>query len=351
MNKAYKDILNQLHFSEEQKVQMVEDLLNAQDHSLVNSRRRPIKRVLAVVCAAAVVLTVGAGAVYTGLASDAFAAVFGTAHTEIIDQIGRPIGVSDTDHGVTITADAILGDRHNLNVVFTLTKDDGTAWNLSDTDNLLFEHSDLWLARLGGSHGGAWFVDQDPSDAQLQYVIQTTIDDEKGIPMGNAKAELRDLYVYDMQSGQRQLLVSGKWILRFDVQYEDSSVSLLEMPIQVETSAGIATIDEILISSVGFRINGHYDTLNEQTQQMIDRYQAESGKEPEDSPFRRMMNLSVILNLKDGEIIDLGRNGGSANIQDQTFTLSGCYENEIYDLSDIQSVTIQGVTLPMSNNP
>ena len=41
-------------------------------------------------------------------AAEAFAPIFGgsAAQTEIIDKIGYPIGASDTDHGVTITADA-----------------------------------------------------------------------------------------------------------------------------------------------------------------------------------------------------------------------------------------------------
>ena len=40
--------------------------------------------------------------------------VFGpTADTQVMDQIGYPIGASDTDNGVTVTAEAILFDGYN----------------------------------------------------------------------------------------------------------------------------------------------------------------------------------------------------------------------------------------------
>ncbi|MFR2950670.1 MAG: hypothetical protein ACLTKG_04690 [Collinsella intestinalis] len=59
------------------------------------------------------------------------AAVFGAgpAQTELIDRIGRPIGASCTSNGITITADAIVGMRHAYAVVYTIGKDDGTAFD------------------------------------------------------------------------------------------------------------------------------------------------------------------------------------------------------------------------------
>ena len=56
-----------------------------------------------------------------------FTPLFGgaAAQTEVIDKIGRPIGASDTDNGITITAEAIMGDQYNAVIVYTLTRDDG----------------------------------------------------------------------------------------------------------------------------------------------------------------------------------------------------------------------------------
>ena len=119
-------MLDHLHFSDEQKARMVDHLMQAQQAGQpARKHRRPLRRRVVAALAAAAVLTVGAGAAYMGLASDAFAAVFGTEETEIIDKIGYPVGVSDTDAGFTITADAIMGDKYSVNIIYTITADDG----------------------------------------------------------------------------------------------------------------------------------------------------------------------------------------------------------------------------------
>lgn len=342
-------MLSELHFSEEQKENMVDRLMRAQLEPVQpKKRRRPIGRTVAAIAAVAAVMSMGAGAVYSGLASDAFSAIFGTEQTEIIDKIGKPLDVSDTDAGITVTADAILGDEHNLNVVFTLMRDDGSSWDVTDAKLLSFGNADVQLNYLGGSHGGAWFVDEDPSDNQIQYVQQITVDDG-GIPMGSAKASMSDLTVYDSQTGDVQQVIEGSWNLRFDVQYEDSSVELLADPVQVATDAGTATVTEVRLSPVGFRVSGYYEVFNAETQQMADNYEAASGREPDDSPFRRMRDVPVVMTLKNGEIVDLGTYaGGSANMSDRSFTLSGCYESAIYNLDDVESVMVGDVTLPVT---
>ena len=103
-NKEYTEAMAGLQFSDEAKARMVQNLLDAQEKATDNvvamprGRKRRLPRIAAVGVAAAVVLTVGASA--TGVlktASEAFQGVFGpTADTEIIDQIGRPVGASDT---------------------------------------------------------------------------------------------------------------------------------------------------------------------------------------------------------------------------------------------------------------
>ena len=133
-NKMYNSALDELRFSEEAKSRMVDRLMTAAEQPeqpVAIHRVRRFPRITAVGVAAALVLSIGAGA--TGVfksASDAFAGVFGpTADTEIIDQIGRPIGASDTSNGVTVTADAILFDGYNYLISYTLEKEDGSAFD------------------------------------------------------------------------------------------------------------------------------------------------------------------------------------------------------------------------------
>ena len=110
--KTYRETMDELRFTEQEKEAMVDRLLERG-----GSRRKGLNlRCAAVAVAAAAVLTVGAGAaVVLTPAGEVFASVLGgaPAQTEILDWMGVPVGASDTHNGVTITADAIIGDAYS----------------------------------------------------------------------------------------------------------------------------------------------------------------------------------------------------------------------------------------------
>ena len=190
MNRAYNDnneyteAMAGLKFSDEAKARMVQNLLDARERAEDNvvamprARKRRLPRIAAVGVAAAVVLTVGASA--TGVfrsAGEAFQGMFGpTADTEIIDKIGRPVGASDTDNGVTVTADAIIGDKYHYAVTYSIAKVDGTAFDIDLTNTvgdgvlpLTFGEEDTSLSGYyGGTHGGSYFYDAGPADNAIQ---------------------------------------------------------------------------------------------------------------------------------------------------------------------------------------
>ena len=127
MNTSYRDAMDALRFTREQKENMVENLMAAPAGRTVRPLR--LRRFAAAGTAAALALSLGvagAAGVLDG-AGSAFAGLFGggTAETEIIDQIGRPIGASATRDGVTITADAIIGDTYSYAIVYSIRREDG----------------------------------------------------------------------------------------------------------------------------------------------------------------------------------------------------------------------------------
>lgn len=207
-NREYKNALDELHFSEEAKNRMVDRLLESaeQPEKPAVHRVRRFPRIAAVGVAAALVLSIGAGA--TGIlksASEAFAGVFGpTADTEIIDQIGRPIGASDTSNGVTVTADAILFDGYNYLISYTLEKDDGSAFDCTknpDTGlyDLYWKRSDSTIGRgVDGASGSSYFYDENPSDNAIQYVETMSYND--AVQTGDTvKITLGDLCVLNSE--------------------------------------------------------------------------------------------------------------------------------------------------------
>ena len=256
MKKEYKEQMDNLHFSQQQKQQMVDRLMAAQEpQEIPRRKRRPLHRIAVVGVAAALALTVGAGAtvVYHKLASESFAGVFGTAETEIVDKIGRPIGASDTSNGVTITADAIIGDKYHYAITYSIEKEDGTAFDITTDESgyypMMFQKEDTNIGRFGSRHGSSYFYDADPTDNAIQYVEMMEVDRE--LKHRTAKVTFEDLRLFG--DGEPRMIAEGNWKLKFDFNFEDTSVSLPAGQ-EFELNGMGAVIDEITISPIALRV-------------------------------------------------------------------------------------------------
>ena len=294
-NKMYNSALDELRFSEEAKSRMVDRLMAAAEQPeqpVAIHRVRRFPRIAAVGVAAALVLSIGAGA--TGVfksASDAFAGVFGpTADTEIIDQIGRPIGASDTAGGVTVTADAILFDGYNYLISYTLEKEDGSAFDCTknpDTGllNVYWNRADSNIGlNAQGAIGSSYFYDENPNDNAIQYVETMSIQ------------------------------VGGK----------------------------TATINKVLLSPIGYNfvytVDGKAPFEN-----------AESGQEPASHRDTwDAFSAKLLINKKDGTVIDVPGNGSSMDPHDgkTVCTRQGTFDT-ILPLDEVASVTIGDTTIPV----
>ena len=267
MSNRYRDSMDRLHFTQEQKQEMVDRLMEA---GPVSSVRRPLRfrRFAAVGAAAALALSLGvAGATGAlGSAGDAFAGLFGGGHaeTEIIDQIGYPIGASATSNGVTITADAIMGDTYSYAIVYSIRRDDGSPLVSDETLAAGAERDGLLPLRFrnygtqvrtsgGGAHGSSWFYDADPADNAIQFVEMMTQD--QPLKPGTASVKFQDLSVYtDNDYRTSETLAEGTWRLKFDFSFEDSSISLPAG--QSFTLNGMdATLDGVTLSPLSIQVD------------------------------------------------------------------------------------------------
>ena len=125
--KTYREQYNDLHFSPEEKQAMVESLLAAapETHQRVSHKKRVhvlIAAVIAALCAAC-----ASGALRS--ASEIFANLFGASQEQasLLEQLGTPLGVSCTQDGLTITADAILADEYTYAILYSIQREDGTS--------------------------------------------------------------------------------------------------------------------------------------------------------------------------------------------------------------------------------
>lgn len=356
-NREYTDALDSLRFSDEAKARMVQNLLDAagaQQPVQQKPRKRKfgLPRVAAVGVAAALVLGIGAGA--SGVlktAGEAFSGVFGpTADTEIIDRIGRPIGASDTSNGVTITADAIIGDKYHYAITYSIVKEDGTPFDidLSKTvgDGLLplnFAEEDTSLTGyFGGTHGGSYFYDADPNDPSIQYVETREI--SEGDVHGHAvQAKFSDLYAYD-EDMNRVMIAEGDWSFKFNLDFEDASINL-----PAGQTFGLngmtATIDQITLSPLALRVDYTVDSEVQWDEN------AQSGKQTDHDSAQMQKyfdDVQILVNKADGTSLDMSYAGGSIKPEGgKTVCQKGDIFSEIISLEDVVSLTVGGVEIPV----
>ena len=345
----YKKEMSELRFTENQKKTLAEAAASAAGKTA--KRRRPVLRTALIAAAMVVVLAVGSSA--AGILPepiDVFAPLFGgaVAQTEVIDKIGRPIGASDSDGGITITADAIMGDEYNAVIVYTLSRDDGERFfpegeSLDSRTLMLGGFGGASWAR-GGAHGGAWFVDEDPDDDRIQYV--ETVSSDVSLTKGTARSEFEDLRCMDPEADRDEILYPGKWKLRFEVDYEDCSVRLGGGEAFSQDGLNF-TIDEVTVSPIAVRAAYTAD-------QAVTWSNAPSGRvDPEDArqTHRYLDNVEILLTKTDGTVIDLSDSGGSLAPKDGvTVCVKGQILDEIIPLEELDSISVGGVVYEIPHN-
>ena len=343
----YQESLNALHFTDEQKTSIARRAAEAaqqQSRQARHTHRRPVRRMALIAAAAVLVLAMGtAGA--TGIlrsAVEVFSPLFGgsPAQTEIIDKIGYPVGASDTDNGVTVTADAVMGDAYNAVVVYTISRDDGTRLLPEGTegDMLLVRGNGTDLNVLGGAHGGSHFVVEDPASSSIQLVETISAD----VPINDCTATgvFEDICKWDEATGEAVPVIEGKWKVKFQMAYEDSSVTLGGG--ETFQQGGMTfTIDTITLSPVAYKIDYTVDSE-------VAWSNSGSGRQSEEDSIQMtnyFENVEILLTLTDGTVLDLSNAGGSIEPKDGiTVCSKGEMFNEVIPMEEMASISVGGVT-------
>ena len=321
------------------------------------AHRRSPHRIAAAIGIAAV-LALGGGTAYaTGTlarAADSLAAVFGAgpAQTELIDQIGRPIGASCTSNGITITADAIIGMRNAYAVVYTIEKDDGTAFdeltmNERGVYNLNLDGGGsinaLTALRLGvdASGGTRYTFDADPADSSLQIVEMTRIGGSDVSLVGETlhfnATEIGFTRVgEDGRDLPSQAIATGDWNMSFKIDYEDLSVDL---PVgQTFTINGnSAVVDELAVSPLGATITYTVDAT--------DGASGPTGLETDAE--KRVGYGDFTVTFTDGTTQELGSGYTSWQRDGKTVVQKTWFFDQIRDVDDIASITVGDLTVPV----
>ena len=340
----YRNSLDNLRFSPEQKAALAEKAAE----SAGGKTRRPLWRTALIAACLTAALAVGAGA--SGVlksAVEVFAPIFGgsAAQTEVIDKIGHPIGAGDTDNGVTITADAIIGDQYNAAIVYTIRRDDGTALlpdGVRAESLLMGGFGGTVLNVRGGSHGSAWFVADDADSSAVQLV--QTVSADRPIIGSTATAEFQDLCVWDEEQEAPTPVVEGQWKFRFDLDYEDASVTLGGG--ETFTQHGMTfTVNEIRVSPVAIKVDYTVDSEVRWSNAPSGQLPAEDSRQME----RYFESVEILLTKTDGTVLDLSSSGGSLKPENG---VTVCDKGEVFDellpLEELESICVGGIVYPIS---
>ncbi len=317
---------------------------------------RTVARIAAVTAALAIVIGGAGTAMATGvlpLPSDMLSDIFDgpASQTEIIDRIGRPVGASCSNNGVTVTADAIMGDKDMVTIAYTLTFDDPAALKkLSEPgENGTIAGSVDGNVYVDGEHGGqgqSWLIDKNPNDSSIQYFAQFSVE-SPGLMGRTVRTHINSLVVprAGKELPEYKKILTGPWDLKFQLNYEDTSVTI-PAPKSVNFNGTKATIQEATVSCVGVSVRYNIDRSIEH-----DNNSGKMSQNMEES-MDAVGNIPLIVTFKDGHVEDATSHSGyfANKLDNGTTDVHKTWPfSQVCDTDKIASVQIGDTVIPMNS--
>ena len=317
---------------------------------------RTVARIAAVTAVLAIVIGGAGTAMATGvlpLPSDMLSDIFDgpASQTEIIDRIGRPVGASCSNNGVTVTADAIMGDKDMVPIAYTLTFDDPAALKkLSEPgENGTIAGSVDGNVYVDGEHGGqgqSWLIDKNPNDSSIQYFAQFSVE-SPGLMGRTVRTHINSLVVprAGKELPEYKKILTGPWDLKFQLNYEDTSVTI-PAPKSVNFNGTKATIQEATVSCVGVSVRYNIDRSIEH-----DNNSGKMSQNMEES-MDAVGNIPLIVTFKDGHVEDATSHSGyfANKLDNGTTDVHKTWPfSQVCDTDKIASVQIGDTVIPMNS--
>lgn len=317
---------------------------------------RTVARIAAVTAVLAIVIGGAGTAMATGvlpLPSDMLSDIFDgpASQTEIIDRIGRPVGASCSNNGVTVTADAIMGDKDMVTIAYTLTFDDPAALKkLSEPgENGTIAGSvdgNVYVDGEHGSQGQSWLIDKNPNDSSIQYFAQFSVE-SPGLMGRTVRTHINSLVVprAGKELPEYKKILTGPWDLKFQLNYEDTSVTI-PAPKSVNFNGTKATIQEATVSCVGVSVRYNIDRSIEH-----DNNSGKMSQNMEES-MDAVGNIPLIVTFKDGHVEDATSHSGyfANKLDNGTTDVHKTWPfSQVCDTDKIASVQIGDTVIPMNS--
>ena len=287
-------------------------------------RRRTVPRaLLAAALMGALLVTSVSAEIDSGAVSNLLAPMFGSARTELLEKFGQPVGASASAGGYTITADAIIGDRGCMQVIYTLTREDGQPI----PEHVKFLDIDYAIRGSNASCSTVYPAASDSNESQFYQKFFAEFGFSRKIRVSFGR-----LVISDDPDREPELLAEGPWELSFVRRYPDTTRSIPVNDLTVTDQSGRSChIRTLSCSCLGLTITG---TTESDTDLVLD--------------------LTASVTLKDGSVLPLQtgfsaeRSGGGPV---WTFNCHARYRDQdgfgLLDPGNIAAITLCGVTIPL----
>lgn len=375
----YTQELASLHYTQEQKDRLaaVAAHLSQQDTPQIAHRRRPVRHpaLAGIVLVSILILTACGVAIKT--LSELYAPYLGSSDSQssIIEKYGTALEASDTDNGVTISAKAVLGDKHNAWILYTISWDNSADINLpdnipqspsdystnTDISFLIFDETRETIATEAGYGRDVIFTDPDPSDNEIEWMECYTF--EGAIPFRSVSKTLDSLYWYSYDAYPYQLpwlytdyfespddvhlAIEGHWELDFDASYESCALSVpLEDNATFTYNGRTCEITDLTISPLSAYIEYTYTRTED------DEPITEDEWGTHDSAYDSLGGMDFYITTSSGQTHHTnGVSPGSSQYFKKTDSYrfhSGGTFTEIIPPDEMKSITIGETTFPIS---
>ena len=387
MKDNYRDTLDRLAFSQEQKQAMKAGLLAAAQASHAPS---PPRRKWGRVIAAAAVAAALCAACATGVLQNAVAilsAQFGSdpEQQQVIQDLTRPAAASATDHGVTISVDAVMGDGNSLVILYRMERADGQpvlpqteeTKNVSDGNNTLgFEEDGFtqYFAQVEipdhfTLYSNLEFLDFQVTDPVLYFYHQLTLSHDMTFPEP-IEITLKNLYSHEFYSTgisynlkeapvvDRNIpLVEGSWTLSISLEQDRTGVQLAQgQTFHAESIHGYpftGTLQSAYLSPLSLSLVYDFTIDPSVREEIAQTYDPDSGL-PLEAWIGQEMHLleasfSPYLTHTDDSQTPVPLYFENADIfTDGSQCRVTVFFDEILPLDTIESLTIGDLTIPVS---
>lgn len=352
------DHLNQTVLHSVEECERMRQVESKNKKEVRNGSGRKLARVAVVAMLIGSIGYIGASATgYVKPISEVFQSIFHSNEetAELADSMGHFVGLSQTNDGVKITVDAMIGDGQTYAVVFNIEKEDGTAFDFAnavfDEDGTLkinsegiSEKSIVFQAideKVSSENYSSliYFYDEDSKDSVIQMV---SIFDCENVEKGDSLTQkFTDLALYDAEKDDYSMIAKGTWEFKYSLNFDDTQVVALEK-LNVTLGSLSATQGNCRVSPIACTMKfviskAEYDT----------NYKEKDEAEDIIGPvaFRRdVENQGIYVNLSNGEKMEISKDEDlQCEFDDETgfgeVTIKKVF-NKVIPVENIESVSI-----------